>query len=327
VAVSVQEFRKALKKWYMRVKRDLPWRRDRDPYRVWVSEIMLQQTRVAAVIPYFQRFLDRFPTVESLAAAPEQDLLACWSGLGYYSRARNLQKAARQIVENGGFPSDYDAIRQLPGVGDYTAAAIASIIYNIPRAVLDGNVVRVLSRLTGDAGDIGSSTTRKRLQGVASELLDANCPGQHNQAVMELGATVCLPRQPQCLLCPVEPHCQARRDGVQNELPVKLRRKQPVLLEETVLIVQKGGKLLLRQRGAGESRLPGFWELPLAEELPDAVHAAQIGVFRHSITHHNYRFTVVKASIRKAPTAFQWIPLSVLYGLPLTTVAKKAIRL
>ena len=171
-------------------QRDLPWRRTRDPYAIWISEIMLQQTRVAAVIPYYERFLKRFPRVEDLAQASETEVLSLWSGLGYYSRARNLQKAARQIVEAGGFPRDYASIRELAGVGDYTAAAVASIAFGLPHAAVDGNVRRVVMRLAGDAAaDVGA---------IATQLLDRRDPGRWNQAVMELGATVCLPREPLC---------------------------------------------------------------------------------------------------------------------------------
>src|SRR5215471_3020516 len=172
--------------WYKRGHRDLPWRRTTDPYRIWVSEIMLQQTRAQAVIPYYQRFLQRFPTVEALGAASEHDVLALWSGLGYYSRARNLRKAAIAIHAAGGFPRDYDAIRALPGIGDYTAAAVASIAYGLPHAVVDGNVLRVVSRVENDASDIGALRTRDRFRATAQEWLNGAEPGRFNQALMEL---------------------------------------------------------------------------------------------------------------------------------------------
>jgi A/G-specific adenine glycosylase len=199
--VSVSRFRRELLEWYRRGQRDLPWRRTKDPYAIWISEIMLQQTRVAAVIPYYERFLTAYPNFGALAAAPEAELLGMWAGLGYYSRARNVQKAARQMVELGGFPRDYEAIRGLAGIGDYTAAAVASIAFDLPHAVLDGNVMRVLARVGNDGSDIGSIGTRKRLQAEAQRLLDGRHAGEFNQALMELGATVCVPKQPVCGNC------------------------------------------------------------------------------------------------------------------------------
>src|SRR5437867_5667129 len=178
--------------WYRGGHRDLPWRRSADPYRIWVSEIMLQQTRAQAVIPYYERFLARFPTLESLAAARESEVVTVWSGLGYYSRARNLRLAAQQAVAAGGFPAGYPAIRALPGIGDYTAAAVASIAFGLPYAVLDGNVLRVIARMENDEADIASARTRERFRGIAQQWLDPRAPAQFNQALMELGATVCL---------------------------------------------------------------------------------------------------------------------------------------
>src|SRR3984885_2087066 len=197
-ALDASWIRRKLLEWYRKHKRDLPWRRTQDPYRIWISEVMLQQTRVAAVIPYYERFLTLFPNASALASAAEQNLLAAWAGLGYYSRARNLQKAARAIVELPRFPKDYAALRQLPGVGDYTAAAVASIAFGAPHAVLEGNVLRVLSRLVAERGDIKSQVVRRSLGALAETLLDRRRPGEFNQALMELGATVCLPKQPLC---------------------------------------------------------------------------------------------------------------------------------
>ena len=185
--VKRREISRPLIAWYERAHRDLPWRRTSDPYRVWVSEIMLQQTRAQAVVPYFERFLARFPTVEALAAAPEEEALALWSGLGYYSRARNLLRAARLIHAAGAFPSDFAGLRALPGVGDYTAAAIASIAFGKPHAVLDGNVLRVVARMQNDAAEIGSARTRERFRAIAQTWLDSQRPGTFNQALMELG--------------------------------------------------------------------------------------------------------------------------------------------
>src|SRR6202171_4578917 len=222
--MQVGRIRNSMLAWYRKNRRDLPWRKTRDPYSIWISEVMLQQTRVSAVIPFYEKFTNRFQTVDALAVASEQDLLATWAGLGYYSRARNLQRAARIIMAMGleGFalPRDYESIRALPGIGDYTAAAIASIAFDLPHAVLDGNVIRVLSRVTAESGDIASAPTRGRLAQVATALLHRKHPGDFNQAIMELGATVCLPRDPQCPACPIAVFCEARRTGRQLEFPV-----------------------------------------------------------------------------------------------------------
>ena len=324
---SRRSFRLRLHEWFAGAKRDLPWRRTRDPYRIWLSEIMLQQTRVAAAEPYYHRFLERFPTVEALAAAPEQDVLTAWAGLGYYSRARNLQKAAKAIAARGNFPASHDELREMAGVGDYTAAAVASIAFGLPHAVLDGNVLRVLARVACEPGDIGAKPTRDRLQTLAQELLDPARPGDFNQAMMELGATVCLPKEPRCADCPVSRWCEARARGRQRELPVKLRRKQVLEIEETLLIIERSESILLWQRPAGSSRMAGFWELPEAGRAPRAKLGPELGVVRHTITFHNYTFRVRSASIRQAPEGCQWIDRSELAKIPASTVLRKALRL
>jgi A/G-specific adenine glycosylase len=319
-----------LVEWYTRGHRDLPWRRTRDPYRIWVSEIMLQQTRAAAVLPYYERFLDRFPTVESLAAAPEEQVLALWSGLGYYSRARNLLRAARAVVEAGAFPRDHESLRGLPGVGDYTAAAIASIAFGEARAVLDGNVLRVVARVEDDASDIGASATRDRFRAAAQRWLGNHDPASFNQALMELGATVCLPRNPQCGECPIARCCEARRRGTAGELPVKLRRQQHVRLEDVLLVVRSRGRVLLRERGSEARRMAGFWDLPAVGDLPEARITGDIGEFRHTITHHHYRLTVVAASVRMPVSPcqpFRWFSHHQLVDIPLSTTARKGLRL
>ena len=325
---QAEEFRRALLAWYRHAHRKLPWRETRDPYRVWLSEIMLQQTRVSAALPYYDRFLERFPTIESLAGAPEQDLLAAWSGLGYYSRARNMQKAARKIVEVGGFPHDYEGIRALAGIGDYTAAAIASICFDLPHAVVDGNVLRVISRLTNDPGDIQATVVRRRMSAEAAHLLDPSQPAMFNQAMMELGALVCLPKSPQCLLCPVREYCRAQQAGTETQLPVKLRRTEPVAIGKTLLFIEREGKIVLWQRGAESSRMRGFWELPEREQLPAAtLSGSPAGIVRHTITHHQYTFTVRRAALRRLPQGFRWMPLAGLAQIPVSTVTRKALRL
>jgi A/G-specific adenine glycosylase len=288
---------------------------------------MLQQTRAAAVIPYYEKFLQRFPAPQDLAEAAESEVLTFWSGLGYYQRARNLRRAAIRIVESGGFPRDYDSIRELPGVGPYTAAAVGSIAFGLARAVVDGNVLRVISRLTADASDIGSAVTKERFENVANTLLDRRDPGRFNQAMMELGATICLPRDPLCLLCPVADDCKARIEGKQAQLPVKLRRVEPVQIASTLLIIERAGKILLWRRDPESMRLGGFWELPTSEDLPKVEPYETLGSFRHSITHHNYICTVVRASVSRASSRFRWFERSDLHGLPLSTTTRKAMAL
>jgi A/G-specific adenine glycosylase len=317
---------KALLQWYRHGHRDLPWRATSDPYRIWVSEVMLQQTRAQAVIPYYERFLRRFPTVESLAAAAEDDVLTAWSGLGYYSRARNLRRAAQTIVAGGGWPREYDGIRALPGIGGYTAAAIASIAFGLPYAVVDGNVLRVVARLENDSSDIGSGRTRERFGALAQSWLDHRAPGEFNQALMELGATVCLPRNPLCLVCPVADDCKARVAGTVAQLPIKLKKTEPVQIESVLLVARNRGRFLLRRREATARRMAGFWDLPSAEELPSAKHGRLLGTFRHTITHHHYTFAVIAATARADGPEYDWFSLENMAEIPLSTIARKALR-
>jgi A/G-specific adenine glycosylase len=235
-------------------------------------------------------------------------VLAAWGGLGYYSRARNLHRAAKQVVELGAFPNDYDSIRQLAGVGEYTAAAIASIAFELPHAVVDGNVRRVLSRLACENEGIDLAAAR---------LLDRKHPALYNQALMELGALVCLPRTPRCEVCPVAELCEAKRQARQMEFPAKPGRKAPVRVARTLLLAEKGGAVLLQKRD--------FWELPEAGQIPDAVIGDNVTQFRHSITNHNYVLTVVSARVPRAPLGFRWIPRRELIGLPLSTITRKAL--
>jgi A/G-specific adenine glycosylase len=304
--------RRKLLRWYDAAKRDLPWRRTRNPYAIWLSEIMLQQTRVAAVIPYYEKFLERFPTVQHLARASENDVLAAWSGLGYYSRARNLQHAAREIAKRGEFPRDHESIRALPGVGEYTAAAVASIAFGLPHAVIDGNVRRVVARLmNNDAVDVRTATNR---------LLDLRNPGKSNQALMELGALICLPREPRCGACPLAPCCEANRQGTQTEVPAKRAKPATVRLERTLLLIRRRGKTLLVP---GE-RVRGFWELP--EPFAAARLGETLGEFRHSILNRRYIFLVREARAYRMPAGGKWFSSRELDEIPLSTAAKKALR-
>ena len=310
--LDIRAIRSKLIRWYESAHRNLPWRRTRDPYAIWISEIMLQQTRVAAVIPYYARFLARFPDVASLAAAGEEEVLALWSGLGYYSRARNMQKAARQILDAGAFPSTYDAILELSGVGEYTAAAIASISFGLPHAVVDGNVRRVLARLTNNAA--------VDTPAVADALLDRRDPARWNQAVMELGALVCLPRDPQCGRCPLAAQCAARLAGTQASVPGKKTKPATEKLERTLLVIRRGGKLQL----VPSPRVRGFWDLP--EPFREARLGALLGTFTHTITHRRYTFSVHEAKA-VASRAGRWFDERRLDEIPLGTAARKALRL
>lgn len=271
---------------------------------------MLQQTRVAAVIPYYERFLTRFPNAAALAEATEDEVLTLWSGLGYYSRARNLQKAARQIVDLGAFPRTREDILELAGVGDYTAAAVASIAFGLPHAVVDGNVRRVVARISNGKGDA---------QEVADLLLDRKSPSRWNQAVMELGAVICVPRDPHCEACPIAGQCEARLLGTQKDLPGKKAKPATVHLTRELLLIRRGNRILL----APSARVQGFWDLP--EPFKDAVVGAKLGEFRHTITYRNYRFTVHEAVARAVPKGFRWIDCKHIDEIPLSTTAKKGL--
>ncbi|MFC0213417.1 A/G-specific adenine glycosylase [Paenibacillus chartarius] len=260
-------FSEQLLAWYRRGNRDLPWRRSRDPYHIWVSEVMLQQTRVETVIPYYHRFLERFPTIEALADAPEDDVLKLWEGLGYYSRARNLQAAVREVKERYGsvVPDTPEDISTLKGVGPYTSGAILSIAYNKPVPAVDGNVMRVLSRFFLIEDDIMKPATRKVMEKLACELIPEGAAGDFNQALMEFGALVCTPRSPHCMTCPVMEHCAARLEGMEQELPVKKKAKPPRPERRLAALIEgtgeQEGKVLIRQRPQ-EGLLARMWELP-----------------------------------------------------------------
>ena len=257
-------FAETLLRWYAENGRDLPWRRTRDPYAVWLSEIILQQTRIAQGTAYWERFMERFPTVDALATAPEDEVMRLWQGLGYYSRARNLHAAAKQIVALGGFPSTLEGIRSLKGVGDYTAAAIGSIAFDLPAAVVDGNVYRVLSRCFGIATPIGTTAGKHEFTALAQSLLPENQASAFNQAMMDFGAMVCTPASPSCEACPLAPRCDALRTGRVGLLPVK---KAPVPVKVRYfdyVYVRCGGFTAIRRRGPGDI-WQGLWE-PLAFE-------------------------------------------------------------
>jgi A/G-specific adenine glycosylase len=267
-ASELKNFRTELLSWFATYQRDLPWRRDRDPYRIWISEIMLQQTRVAAVIPYFEKFCTRFPDVRTLAEAEEAEVLRMWSGLGYYSRARNLQAAAQQIVRDHGgtFPTTEEHIRALRGIGKYTTNAILSIAFGKKHAVVEGNVARVVARLEAIRGDLRNGARWESLQRTADRLLAPEAPGAWNQAMMELGATICTPRSPQCLLCPVAKFCRARKLGLQEVIPEKRKKRATVgvLLAAAVLVDSRRQCILLPPPQKST-------EKPLAGDIPTLV--------------------------------------------------------
>ena len=312
--------------WYRANARDLPWRRTTDPYQIWVSEIMLQQTRVAAVLGYYARFLETFPTVEALAAAPEERLMKLWEGLGYYSRARNLQKAARIVAEQGGrFPDTYQDLLALPGVGDYTASAIASAAFGRREAAVDGNVLRVVARISGDGGDIARPDTKARMRAALQAVLPVDAPGDFNQALMELGATVCLPNgAPLCDRCPAADFCTARREERTGELPVKAAKKARRIEARTVFLIFWEKKVALRRR-PGRGLLAGLWEYP--NELspaPCPVEAAGLSdgpAGKHIFSHIEWHMTaqIVEADSPELPEGWVWADRAALerdYAVP-----------
>ena len=310
---SRNRFRRRLLKWFDEHQRDLPWRLDRDPYRVWLSEIMLQQTRVAAVVDHYERFLRRFPSLEKLAKAREASVLAAWSGLGYYRRARMLHAAAKQIVQDSGsFPSTASQLRQLPGIGRYTAAAIASIAFDEPVAVVDGNVERVMQRLAG------ARITGEDLWRAAQETLSPGRPGDFNQAMMELGATVCLPKQPKCSLCPVFQMCPTH-----GELPARAPGIRQKKREIKYALEHRKGAVFLMKRPANASVMPGMWELPEITGEDNGVRPWL--TLRHSITVTDYSVKVVRGATPDR-TGGRWIADSRLCTLPLTGLARKILR-
>ncbi len=311
------EARAALLGWFDAHKRDLPWRRSRDPYAIWVSEVMLQQTRVQAVLEHYAAWMLRFPAISALAAATEPQVLAVWSGLGYYRRARLLHRAAQVVVaEHGGrLPETEIGLRALPGVGEYTAAAVASIAFGERAPVVDGNVERVFARVLALR-----LPARAEVRAGAAALLSPERPGDGNQAVMELGATVCLPRNPLCLQCPVQPWCRTR-----GEHPVAARR--PLVARSIVygLAWDGKGRVLLRQRAENASLMAGMWELPELEREPDG--AEILLRVRHSITVTNYSASVVRLAADRKPGAGEtWCAPDELAALPLTGLARKVLR-
>ena len=305
--------------WYREHARVLPWRSDPTPYHVWLSEIMLQQTRVAAVMEYYRRFLAALPTVADLAAVEEDQLMKLWQGLGYYNRARNLQKAARQVMEDwgGAFPRTYQDLRTLAGVGDYTAGAIASIAFGEDVPAVDGNVLRVVTRITGDTGDITRADTKERIRAALADILPRGMAGEFNQAMMDLGATVCLPNgAPLCGQCPAEGFCTAHREERTGELPVKAAKRPRRVEERTVFLLFHGGRVALRCRGE-KGLLAGLWEYPNEfSPASDALAAWGIepaaeefgGTGKHIFTHIEWHMTarLIETKGEALPEGWVW---------------------
>jgi A/G-specific adenine glycosylase len=314
---------------YAGAKRDLPWRRTRDPYAIWVSEIMLQQTRVATVIPYWERWMARFPTLAALAGAPLDDVLAAWAGLGYYSRARNLHAGARAAVERwgGALPRRAAELREVPGIGPYTAGAIASIAFGERAPLVDGNVARVLARVFAVEHDIKSTAGRQALWQRAGELMQAlpddAAPGDLNQGLMELGASLCAPAAPRCPPCPLAARCDARRAGRQDALPIVAPRKperELPILARTVVWIERGGEIFLARRRAG-GLFGGLWELPeqgAVLALGGAVEAEPVAHHDQTLTHRRLRVAVVRGRLTRSLVgagdpgydAFAWAPVA-----------------
>jgi A/G-specific adenine glycosylase len=346
------DFARQLLAWFERCARDLPWRRHRTPYRVWLAEVMLQQTQVETVIPYYERFLTRFPTVESLTQAPLADVLKLWEGLGYYARARNLHAAARQIVDvhGGQIPDAFEALLELPGVGLYTAGAVASIAFGRATPAVDGNVRRVLSRVFEVREDVTRSATKRKLRELAADLLPQEQSGPFNEALMELGATVCTPRNPRCDVCPINDVCRARALDVVDALPVKRKRAPtPHYHVAAAVTTRADGRVLLAQRHI-DDMLGGLWEFPggkqedgetlseclareMREELDVTVAVGErLTVVEHAYTHfrmtlHAFRCCLVDGQPRCLDCAdFRWALPAEMAELPMSVADRKVVQ-
>ncbi len=344
--MDIPVVRRNLLAWYRKNRRDLPWRKTQDPYRIWISEVMLQQTRVQAAIPYYENFLRQFPSVEALASSKEEKLLACWSGLGYYSRARNLRRAAQQIVRDfdGVFPREAAMAESLPGVGPYTAAAVLSIACGVALPVLDGNVARVLSRLHARPLDLRTGKGKASLGVLAQSMLAPRRPGEFNQAMMELGATICLPANPNCRSCPVRSACRAwQLQRVDEFPPTRPKPSERRWSLGAAVVLNRARRLFLVQRPRDAQWLAGFWELPMWDAgLPsersgngslfsptDFDLKESMGRVRHTITVNRLDMEVFRARLRNQQrlSGGRWISPDELDGLAVSTITRKALRL
>jgi A/G-specific adenine glycosylase len=340
-----------LRPWFLRHQRNLPWRRDRDPYRIWVSEVMLQQTQVATVIPYFERFLQAFPTLADLAAAPEQDVLRLWEGLGYYRRARDLHRAARQMVaEHGGrFPDDPTLVRRLPGLGRYTCNAVLSQAFDRRLPILEANSQRVLSRLFGRTEDPRQGEARRWLWQAAEDILPARDIGTFNQALMELGALVCTPVAPRCADCPLASRCVARQLGRQEEIPARAPAPDVTRIREVAVVLWRGPTVLLTQR-PDKGRWAGLWEFPHTPLRDDETHEdaasrllrdltglqARLGpellTLRHGITRYHIAMTCFESAYLAGEfrsdfyTQARWLHPADLAAYPVSSPQRRLAR-
>ena len=338
----MKTFAPLLLKWYATHKRILPWRDIKDPYKIWISEIILQQTRVAQGYDYFVRFIKKFPNVKILAAAKEDEVLKLWQGLGYYSRARNLHAAAKSM--GGVFPHTYEGVRALKGVGDYTAAAICSFAYNMPYAVLDGNVYRVLSRVFGISTPIDSPDGKKEFSALAQQLLDKKNPGDYNQAIMDFGATCCTPQTPQCKTCPMKKFCVANQKGLQEKLPVKSQKTKISARYFHYIYVEQGKFTWLHKRGAGDV-WQNLYELPLIETPIEKFNPAKNAQLKkwfgssrvvtvgkpvkHVLSHriiYAHIHKVVLSPIRKVPLEFMRVPTKDLPKYAVSRLVQKLLE-
>ncbi len=345
---TLKTFQRRLLDWFRAHQRDLPWRASRDPYRTWVAEVMLQQTRIAAVLPYYHRFLKTFPTVESLARAPQEKVLQLWSGLGYYSRARNLHQSAKVIAarHGGEFPRTLEAALALPGIGRYTAAAVLSIAYDQPFAVLDGNVARVLARLGAIRGDLRAPARWRQLGELAQDLLAFKAPGDWNQALMELGETICTPQIPRCGACPISRRCMARARNLTREIPSPRLKRAPVKIRVAAAILRdpRGRTILVRDPGAHDDVLfSRMWQFPavevarhpeaeLAAHLHDilqmdssSLHLEPLPTARHGVTFRNITLLPFLARVPRLPKRARTrvLPLDRLADLPVSSATHK----
>lgn len=337
------DFRRALLAWYDECKRSMPWRGIHDPYATWVSETMLQQTRVETVLRYYPRFMARFPDVKTLAEAPVEDVLKMWEGLGYYRRARNLHLGAQQVMAQFGgvIPAAVKELRQIQGIGAYTAGAIASIAFGLPEPAVDGNVIRVLSRACGIRENVGAPSVRRQLEAQAAALIDRSRPGDFNQALMDLGAGICVPGTPDCSRCPLRTLCDACAQGDPEELPVLPRKNPPKALDWDVCLIRSGNRLLMRQRT--ERMLEGMWVFPMLEghlvprQLPAAVRrqlklqvqgAEPLGEAKHVFTHQVWQMKLyaLQAAEEKAPAGYRFVTLDEMHALPCPTAMRAAIQ-
>jgi A/G-specific adenine glycosylase len=339
--------RSALLAWFRRHARSLPWRKRRDPYAIWVSEMMLQQTQVATVIPYYQRFLEAFPTVADLARAPLERVLRLWSGLGYYRRARHLHQAAKELVRSfaGAFPQDYEQIRSLPGIGDYTARAVLSIAFDLPYTLLDGNVARVLSRLAALEGNLHQLGFRRAVEAQLGRLLLPRSPGDFNQALMELGQTLCLPRAPRCADCPVRSWCRGYKSGQPQLYPQPRPRRAAESHYLAAAILRRGLRVAM-VRGLGDGLLDDLWNFPSAfgrsraEALASLRHKLaafgspsltlrdSIAELHHGITYRSIRVHAYPAEISNPPRkrGLRWFPISSLPQAAISQLARKILQ-